>query len=123
MARKNIESAIQKELVRWMAREYPAVEILYVKNEGKKNIIEAQNDKRMGLAVGWPDLTLFKIYDNTTHILHLELKTKIGKLSASQKEWHSKFKQTKNRIAKVAYGFEEAQNVIRAWLSSLPKNN
>jgi hypothetical protein len=122
MARKNIEDAIQIQLILWLEREHSQVEYYYNKNEGKKNIITAMMDKRKGQIAGRPDLDLWLNHNNCSYTLHLELKTKDGSLNPAQKLWHSKFISTKNRITKVAYGFIEAQEVVRNWLSSVSEN-
>ena len=109
------ESAIQKELVRWLKLQHPDIEILYVKNEGKKNMLTAVEDKRMGLCAGWPDLTLFLNHNNQTFIFHLELKIIKGKLSTKQKEWWANLERTPNRTGCVAYGFIEAMKVVNDW--------
>lgn len=122
--RNNPERAIQQQLVFWLKLQFPQVEIKSNKNEDAGSVVKALQNKRMGRAeAGYPDLTLTCDADEWTYILELELKTQKGKLSDVQKLWHSHFTPTKNRIAKVTYGFEEAQNAVKAWLSSLPKNN
>ena len=75
--RKNVEAAIQRELIKWLHIEHPTIEIIYRKNEGKKSIITAVLDKLMGLASGVPDLQLLQNKRGWTYILELELKTKI----------------------------------------------
>lgn len=119
MPKKNVEQTIQIELIKWVRKEYPNIEIYYNKNEGEKNIITAITDKKMGLKAGRTDLDLYLDKDNITYILHLELKKKDGTLNDAQKLWHKNFKETRNRKAKVAYGFIEAQNVARDWVASL----
>lgn len=121
--RKNIEDAIQKQLVLWLQKEYPQIEFYFNKNEGLKNIIEAVNDKKMGLKAGYPDLVLFTPKKGVTYILHLELKKKKGKLNDAQRDWHSKFISTANRKAAIAYGYTEAQTAILNWLRDISENN
>jgi len=119
--RKNIEDVIQKQLVLWLKQHSSNIEFFFNKNEGKKSIVEAVNDKKMGLTAGRPDLDLY-INDfelDLTYILHLELKKKDGKLNAAQKIWHNNFKPTLNRQAKVAYGFDEAKEIINQWIAEI----
>lgn len=109
-----IEYSIQRELIKWVKQEYN-IEIIWVKNEGKKTKQSAVLDKASGLEAGFPDLMLFKPVRSVTHILHLELKKIKGVMSPTQKEWHTEFKETRNRKAVIAYGFLEAQEKIREW--------
>jgi hypothetical protein len=119
--RKNVEATIQQQLVLWLRLQHPSVEIKSNKNEDAGNVVKAMINKRMGRAeAGYPDLTLTYDKGDITYILELELKTKTGKLSDVQKTWHSRFQPTKNRMAKIAWGFEEAQKAIQSWLSTLP---
>lgn len=119
-SKKNVEATIQRHLVKWLRKEYPTVEVRYNKIENKRNALEGYMDKLLGSAVaGTPDLTLFLDRQEFTYILELELKKKDGTLNDAQKLWHKNFKETKNRKARVAYGFIEAQNVARDWVASL----
>lgn len=115
--KNKVEAAIQKELVKWMRQEYPKIDIRYNKGEGDKNLIEAIDDKRMGLAeAGTPDLTLFMDKGEYTYIFELELKRKKGKLNEAQKEWWSEFKPNKNKQGQIAYGLFDAQDKIKNWV-------
>ena len=118
--RKNPEQAIQRQLVLWLRLQYPTMEIRYNKNENKRDVVQAINDKRMGQAIaGTPDLTLFCNKRGWTYILELELKTKVGTLNPNQKLWHANFFSTQNRKAAISYGFDEAQVAVANWLSSI----
>lgn len=121
--RKNIEMAIQRELIKWLHLTYPQVEIIYRKNEGKKSIITAILDKLAGLAAGVPDLQLLMNYDGWTYILELELKKLKGSLNDNQEEWWDKFIPTKNRKGAIAYGYIQAQEAVRNWVSGIGENN
>ena len=76
----------------------------------------------MGMDVGQPDLVFMVRSDDVLHILFLELKTKKGKLRESQKLWNDDFDKnflSKNATRDVAYGFSEAQEKIKGFLSTL----
>ncbi len=119
--KNNVERAIQQQLVLWIKLQYPAVEIKSNKNEDAGSVVKAMINKRMGRAeAGYPDLTLTCDKAGWTYILELELKTLKGKLSDVQKIWWANFKPTNNRVGRVAYGFEMAQESVKTWLSSLP---
>lgn len=120
MERKSIEASIQRELVKWLKQTYPAIEIKYNKNENKRDKLQAILDKKMGQSIaGTPDLTLTTDFNEWTYILELELKKLKGTLNPAQIAWHLNFKPTKNRVAKIAYGYIEALEAIESWLSSL----
>jgi len=114
---KKVEATIQKELVKWLRKNYPDVVICYNRLENKKNMVEIIDDKRMGAVIkGTPDLTLMLDEKNITYIFYLELKTLKGKLQQSQKEWWDNFKPTLNKKGEIAYGLQEAQKKIKQWL-------
>lgn len=74
----------------------------------------------MGMDIGSADLLLRqRRADNITHFLYLELKRKNGTLSDSQKEWSAEFDlhyASDNCKRAVAYGFDEAKEIITNWL-------
>lgn len=119
MIKRRVETAIQKELVKWLNIEHPTLEFYYYKAEGEKSMVEAVEDKRMGLKAGFPDLFFFKDIDDITYVFHLELKKLKGFMHNSQKEWHSNFKTTKNRSATTARGLQAAQEAILHWLQKI----
>lgn len=119
---KRIEDAIQTELVKWLDNNYPQIEYYYNKAEGIKTKATAMKDKRMGLKAGRVDMTNYLDARELTYILELELKKIDGDLQPSQKEWHKKFKPTKNRTAAIAYGLIEAQKIIEEWVKKVIDN-
>ena len=120
---KHIESAIQRELVKWLANDYPDIEVIFRKNEGKKSKQSAILDKLMGLKAGVPDLQLIVDITALSYFLELELKTLKGRLNDNQKEWHANFKPTRNRQSAVAYGLLQAQDIVRNWLKTIGYEN
>ena len=121
MGRRNVEDVIQIEYVKWLSVNHPEIEVYYNKNEGKKHIITAMQDKRKGLKKARPDLDLIMKVRSIYHFLHQELKTKTGKLSPDQKAWHANFIPTKNRQACVSYGLHQAQEHVLKWLEDIQK--
>ena len=120
MTKKKIEDAIQKELVKWMRKEYPFLDIRYNKIENKKDIVQAVQDKKMGSAVkGTPDLTLFIHKEDYTYILELELKKKDGDLNQNQIDWWAEFRPNQNRRGEVGYGLIHAQEIVVKWINSI----
>ena len=97
--------------------QYPnTVKIASNNNEHARHAVS------MGVDVGSPDLLLYTRKYDVTYFLFLELKKKKGKLSESQKEWNEIFDKSyksKNCIRDVAYGFEQARNIISTWLGAI----
>ncbi len=119
MARRHAESAIQRELIKWLDKYYPFIEYKYNKNEGQKAAATAAIDKMMGLKAGWSDLDLYHTKKGTAYVLHLELKTTTGSLNPAQAKWFDSLPPAHNRKAIVAYGLIDAQTKIENWLASL----
>ncbi len=119
MARKNPEMAIQRELIKWIKVNYPALEYQFCKNEGYKSPATAKLDKLAGAIAGWPDLLLLHKKDGFTYILHLELKTLKGTLNDNQKEWHGRFEATQNRELAIGKGFQDAKDKIVKWIEAI----
>jgi hypothetical protein len=140
---QKIESTQQKQLILWIKKELPEITIKSNKLENKKivvpiikgyeaickkiqitldkwHIVKIAEDKRMGAPeAGTPDLTLTLDYKEFTYILELELKTLKGRLNDNQVDWWAKFRPTKNRKGKTAYGFLDAQKIINNWVDSI----
>lgn len=116
---KYIESAIQRELIKWINLEHPSIEVIFRKNEGKKSLLTAKLDKLMGLTAGIPDLQLLLAQNNFTYILELELKKIVGSLNPNQIIWHNSFIPSDNRKLATAYGLVHAQSIITEWLESI----
>jgi hypothetical protein len=64
---------------------------------------------------GMPDLLIFSKHEEYNVCLLLELKTEIGKLSQSQRDW------SKGLNLHVAYGIEEAKNILSEFANYLDK--
>lgn len=108
---KKVEAAIQRALVAWIRENYPSVEILATLNENSRHQID------MGCDVGITDLLIFKPVQNVKHIFYLELKTQTGKLHASQKKWAARYTPYENTHYGVAYGFADAREQIKEWMT------
>lgn len=85
-------------------------------NGGSRNPIEAAKLKRCGVRSGVPDICL-PIPTKRYHGLYIELKRiSRSKISENQEMWLTKLNQN-GYLAKVAYGFEEAKQIISDYLS------
>ena len=107
---KRIESAIQAAVIRWVKETYPEVIITATANE--RSYKETSQIGSLGIT----DLILFHPVQG---VLFLELKTTKGKLQPSQIEWNITFDSINfNYPCKrdVAYGYNEAINIISAWM-------
>ena len=111
------EFGIQKSILRWFRLQYPELDGLLVGYTGGINLGMAARvrAKQMGLRAGMPDLQLY-VPVNSSPGMMLELKTKTGKLSQIQKEYHGKLRSQCYTIV-VCYSFEEAINEIGKYLS------
>jgi predicted oxidoreductase len=76
----------QEVVCRWL--EARAIPYFHVPNEGNRSISYAMRMKRLGLKAGIPDLIIVKPHPDGRHIA-IEMKAPGGRLSESQKTWHS----------------------------------
>lgn len=108
----NIERAIQKAIIFWVKKEFPDIIITGTDNENN------YKDTASIGCIGISDLLLF---DPRGKVLFLELKKKKGKLLASQIEFNNffdiNFSSCSIYTRAVAYGFDEAKEIILAWVS------
>ena len=90
-----------------------------VTNEHNARVSTIMAFKAAGLKAGYPDLHIWWIdEDNITQLRYLEVKTKKGKLSTTQKE----FLETphgKNVEKAVCYGYDDCKETINNWLVPL----
>jgi len=138
---KHEESLTQIAVLRWFKLQYPELDGLLVGYTAGINLgITARvRAKAMGLRAGMPDLQLYVpvtygigvlVEGEMVNVenaiagfscgLMLELKTKNGKLSQIQKEYHEKLRSQCYTIV-TCYGFEEAQTVIKEYLAGYKK--
>jgi hypothetical protein len=115
-----VEATIQRALVRWIRENYPHVKIIAAQNENSRHHIE------QGMDIGLPDLMLLWRENDVLQMFFLELKTKKGRLSASQKDWAAdyalRFAASNTQYA-VAYGFAAAREAVQKGISSSRLND
>lgn len=115
------ESEEQQTLFSFCAVEmkrYPELDLLvHIPNEGKRSNATGGRMKREGLRKGFPDIMLCVPHCGYAGLM-IELKrTKGSKISEDQKEWIRKLNY--QRYAAVfCYGWEEAWNVIKAYITN-----
>jgi hypothetical protein len=119
------EQQEQIALMQWAAlhpicKDY----LIHIPNGGSRHPLEAKNLKRMGVKAGVSDLFLAYpqyhydeegMHGQWRHGLWIELKSKKGKVTNTQLYWLSQM-QERNYIAEVAYGWEEARDIISRYL-------
>lgn len=112
------ESQEQIALMDWLRLQYPDVakHTIYITNERKQSAHMGALFKRKGLLPGASDLFI-AWPNNTYHGLFIELKTKIGIVSPTQKEFLKRM-NAKGYLARVARGADEAITVIRDYLNN-----
>lgn len=105
-------------LAAWLAKK--GIRFNASANGGKRNYFEALKFKRMGVSAGFPDIEI-PIPSGPYHGLYIELKRiKGGKVSEAQLEWLNYLKD-KGYYADVAYGFEQAKEIVIHYLSFTPE--
>ena len=106
------EAQIQEAYFQWAAlhvRKYPELEALYhVPNGSNKGKAGGAIFKRQGLKAGVPDVCLPVPTANGAG-LYLEFKTKIGRVSDSQKEWIERLRRYGHKV-EVVRDTDEAIN-------------
>lgn len=128
---KHEESLIQIAVLRWFKLQYPELDGLLVGYTAGINlgITARMRAKAMGLRAGMPDLQLYvpMTYPMSAPIegfsagLMIELKTKVGKISAIQREYHLKLRSQFYTIV-ICYSLEEAQFYIKEYLEGYKFN-
>ncbi len=84
------EDDLQMQCVAWFRWQFPTLRRLlhHSPNGGRRDAREGARFKQMGVQAGFPDLILL-VASNGSHGLFIELKTKVGRQSDSQKEYQS----------------------------------
>ena len=112
------ENQEQIAVMRWaelQSNKYPELKLLFhIPNGSNKSKAQAGLFKAMGLKSGVPDLFL-PVARQCYHGLFIEMKTKKGVLSASQKWWLTELKK-QGYMTSVAKGFDEAIKTLKEYL-------
>lgn len=109
----NIERAIQKAVIYWVKETHPMLIITGTDNE---------NNYKDTASIGCLGITDLLLFHPKGHILFCELKTKTGKLKPSQITFNADFDArftAPNYTRAVAYGYNQALEIIAAWISSI----
>lgn len=112
------EAEEQEHLIKWCELskgKHPCLfRILHIPNGGSRHPAEAVHLKRMGVKPGVPDL-LLPYPAGGYHGLWIEMKSKIGKPSALQKDW-IEWLRSVGYAAWVCMGMEAAQECVLRYL-------
>lgn len=113
------ESQEQITLFSWadlQSGKYPELSLLHhIPNGGSRDAITGAKLKAEGVKSGVPDICL-PIANGDYHGLYIELKRKEGgSVSANQKRWLADLSK-QGYLAKVCYGFEDAQETILEYI-------
>lgn len=110
------EQATLFEWAKLASGRYPELRLLYhIPNGEKRHIAVAMKLKRMGVKAGVPDLHL-PVARRKYNGLFMELKVNKNKLTDNQKFWKEALEK-EGYFVYVAYGWEEAKNVLEWYLS------
>lgn len=113
------EDTIQAQVIIWANRQlkvYPELaRLFHVPNGGQRHVLVAVNLKRQGVKAGVPDLCL-PVPRFGCHGLWIEMKTKDGAVSTTQKDWIGYLQGVGYRV-EVCRSFEEAREVLINYLN------
>lgn len=113
---KNIEHRLQVACVRWFRLQHKDILIFAIPNGGQRNVIVAKKLKDEGVLAGVADL--FVMYANKYGYngLFIEMKTKTGRQTESQKEFEQ-YCLTHNYRYEVCKSFEEFVKVCTDYIT------
>lgn len=113
------EHKLQAACVRWYRLQYPKLKhnLFSVPNGGKRDAVTAAKMKEEGALAGVADLILLKS-NRFYGALLIEMKTKTGRQSDSQKEWEQNIINDGYKYV-VVRSLEEFQREVRQYLNDI----
>lgn len=114
---RDLEHRLQADCVRWFRLQYPKMRhnLFAVPNGGKRDAVTGAKLKEEGALAGVADLILLKS-NRFYGALLIEVKTKTGRQSDSQKEWEQKITEDGYKYV-VIRSLEEFQGAIKNYLT------
>ena len=114
---RDLEHRLQAACVRWFRLQYPKMRhnLFAVPNGGKRDAVTGAKLKEEGALAGVADLILLKS-NRFYGALLIEVKTKTGRQSDSQKEWEQKITEDGYKYV-VIRSLEEFQGAIQNYLT------
>jgi len=101
----------------WNHQAYPELFLLHhIPNGGRRDIVTATHLKAEGVKAGVPDICL-PVARFKWHGLYIEMKVGDNKPSDNQLDWIDKLRRQGYKV-NVCYGWEQASEVIMAYLKS-----
>lgn len=113
------EHKLQAACVRWYRLQYPKMRhnLFSVPNGGKRDAVTAAKMKEEGALAGVADLILLKS-NRFYGALLIEMKTKTGSQSESQKEWEQKIVNDGYKYV-VVRSLDEFQREVKQYLNDI----
>lgn len=113
------EHKLQSACVRWYRLQYPKMRhnLFSVPNGGKRDAVTAAKMKEEGALAGVADLILLKS-NRFYGALLIEMKTKTGSQSESQKEWEQKIVNDGYKYV-VVRSLDEFQREVKQYLNDI----
>lgn len=113
------EHKLQSACVRWYRLQYPKMRhnLFSVPNGGKRDAVTAAKMKEEGALAGVADLILLKP-NRFYGALLIEMKTKTGSQSESQKEWEQKIVNDGYKYV-VVRSLDEFQREVKQYLNDI----
>lgn len=113
------EHKLQSACVRWYRLQYPKMRhnLFSVPNGGKRDAVTAAKMKEEGALAGVADLILLKS-NKFYGALLIEMKTKTGNQSESQKEWEQKIVNDGYKYV-VVRSLDEFQREVKQYLNDI----
>lgn len=115
MQRERLE---QKRFVSWCRLQYPKLVIAHFANGGARDPREGRHFKEMGVLAGMPDLIIFRACGVYNGLL-IEMKAPAPHSSRIDKKQVEVMKalDEENYLCKVAYGADDAEQILKEYLS------
>jgi len=112
------EHHIQAACVRWFRYQYPSMahSLFAVPNGGRRDAATGARLKDEGVLPGVSDLIMLRPNDQS-HALLIEMKTRAGRQSPSQKQWQAKVEEDGYKYV-VCHSLEEFMKTINDYLTT-----
>lgn len=125
------ESKLQQQCVSWFRAQYPqyAMLLTHIANEGNGKRVTGAIHKAEGTVAGVPDLLLFMPSEYPTRInamtfmrsyygLGIEMKTKTGRQSQTQKDFQKMFESAGYKY-EVVRSFDEFHRIVKEYIGNI----
>ena len=114
---RDTESFEQRQLIQWCRTDPRLQYLFHIPNESVGGRGWITRNRQLGVKSGVPDLML-PIPAKGYHGMFIEMKTKTGRVSASQKKWIRALTDL-GYLAVIARGWEDARDQIERYLDDI----